>query len=36
MLVVITLHDTLIGGGDTTSVAELSTKYGVFASPECR
>ena len=36
MLVVITVHDTLIGRGDTTPIAELCAKYGAFASPECR
>jgi hypothetical protein len=36
MLVVITVHNTLLGEGDTTPVTELCAAYGAFASPECR
>ena len=35
MLAVITIHNTIVGGGDTTPVAELCATYGAFASPEC-
>lgn len=35
MLAIITIHNTLIGGGDTSPVAKLCTTYGAFASPEC-
>jgi mannitol-specific phosphotransferase system IIBC component len=35
MLVIITIQNILIGGGDTTPVAKLCATYGAFASPEC-
>jgi hypothetical protein len=35
MLLIMTIHDSLIGGGVTTPVKELCTNYGFLASPEC-
>ena len=35
MLSIISVLNTLVGGGDTTPVAELCKTYGGFASPAC-
>jgi hypothetical protein len=34
-LFLVTLHDSLTGGGVTTPVEELCANYGFLASPEC-
>ena len=34
-LFLMTLHDSLTGGGVTTQVEELCANYGFLASPDC-